>query len=89
MRILLLEFIEKNYKRIEISDKLLAKIEKHYLITQNLLVYYKIEQKLDKPFIEYSRYVLTKGSENEMTNFAKGINTNLSIKNGGLKIYLG
>ncbi len=87
LRILLLEFIEKNYKKIEISDKLLAKIEKHYSITQSLLAYYKLEQKLDKPFIEYSRYVLTKGNENEMTNFSTGIKTKLSIDNSLLDIY--
>lgn len=84
LRILLLEFIEKNYKKIDINDKLRAKIEKHYSITQNLLGYYKLEQKLDKPFIEYSRYVLKKGNENEMTNFSQGIKTSLSIKNGVL-----
>lgn len=84
LRVLLLEFIEKNHKKININDKLRAKIEKHYSITQNLLGYYKIEQKLDKPFIEYSRYVLTKGNENEMTNFAKGLKNQLIIKHGRL-----
>ncbi|NTW61544.1 hypothetical protein HGB24_02570 [Candidatus Saccharibacteria bacterium] len=87
LRILLLEFIEKNYKKIEISDKLLAKIEKHYSITQSLLAHYKLEQKLDKPFIEYSRYILTKGNENEMTNFAKGIKTTLSMNNGNIRMH--
>lgn len=84
LRVLLLEFIEKNHKKININDKLRAKIEKHYSIAQNLLGYYKFEQKLDKPFIEYSRYVLTKGNENEMTNFAKGIKNKLSINNNRL-----
>lgn len=81
---LLLEFIESSYKKIEISDKLLAKVEKHYSITQSLLNYYKIEQDLDKPFIEYARYVLTKGTESEKTNFAKGIKTGLQIKKSNI-----
>lgn len=87
LRILLLEFIEKNYRKVDISDKLQAKIEKHYSIAQNLLGYYKIEQKLDKPFLEYSRYVLAKGNENEMASFSSGIKSKLKIKKGVLDIY--
>lgn len=86
LKILLLEFIEKYHDRITITDKLQAKIEKHYSITQTILSHYKIEQKLDKPFIEYSRYVLTKGGANEMTYFTIGIKTKLLIKHGILEI---
>lgn len=77
--IILREFIVKNHDHIIITDKLRAKIEKHYAITQTLLSHYQIEQKLDKPFIEYSRYVLSKGTEGEKTALANGIKTKLII----------
>lgn len=86
LQILLLEFLENNHSKMSINNKLLAKVEKHYSITQTLLSHYKIEQKLDNPFIEYSRYVLSKGTENEKTAFSEGIVTKLSIKNGLLCI---
>jgi len=78
--IILQDFIENNHKHIKITDKLRAKVEKHYSITQTLLSHYKIEQKLDKPFIEYSRYVLSKGTEGEKTAFANGFVTKLVLR---------
>ncbi|HKR81978.1 MAG TPA: recombinase family protein [Candidatus Saccharimonadales bacterium] len=83
--ILLQEFIEINYKKVHISNKLQAKVEKHYGTTKALLDHYKIEQKLDVPFIEYARYVLTRGTENERTVLADGITTKFKIKNGSLE----
>ena len=82
--ILLQEFIEANYKRIRISDKLQAKVEKHYAVTKTLFSYYKIEQELDIPFIEYSRYVLSKGTESEKKMLAGGIRAKFIIKNSQL-----
>ena len=82
---LLQEFIEANYKKIRISDKLQAKIERHYGATQSILSHYKIKQKLDKPLIEYSRYVLSAGTENEKTMLARGIKRKLKIRNGKLE----
>jgi DNA invertase Pin-like site-specific DNA recombinase/predicted metal-binding protein len=84
LRELLLEFIEYNHDQISISDKLRAKIEKHYAVTQNLLNHYKIEKNLDQPLIEYSRYVLIRGNENEMLNHSSGIINKFVIKNGSL-----
>ena len=86
LEIFLLEFLEKHHDKISITDKLRAKIEKHHSITQTLLIHYKIKRKLDNPFIEYSRYIPTKGTENEMTNFSNGFKSKLSIKNGTLYI---
>ncbi len=40
---------------------------------------YKIEQKLDEPLIEYARYILSRGTENDRTAFAAGIETKLRI----------
>lgn len=82
--ILLQEFIEKNHKKIRISNKLQAKVEKHYSVTRTLFDHYKIGQGLDKPFIEYSRYVLSKGTESERTMLADGLQSKLCLKNGVL-----
>ncbi len=84
--VLLREFIEENYKKIDISDKLRAKVEKHYSVTKTLLDHYKVEVQLENPFIEYSRYVLSNGTENEKTTFANGIGGKLLIKDGKLKL---
>jgi len=85
LREILLEFIENNYDQINISDKLRAKIEKHYAVTQNLLRYYKFEQKLDDPLLECSRYVLSRGNENEMMIFSEGIDNKFLVHEGLLK----
>jgi len=82
--VLLQEFIEQNYKDIRITDKLQAKIEKHYHTTQTLLGHYKIQQKLDEPLIEYARYILSRGTENDRTAFAAGIETKLQIRESQL-----
>lgn len=82
--ILLQQFIEANYKVIKYTDKLKTKIDKHYYATRTLLTHYKIEQKLDAPFVEYSRYVLKSGTENEKTALAAGITTKLQIFEGKL-----
>ena len=57
----------------------MAKAEKHYNVTSTLFSYYKVERELDIPLIEYSRYILTKGNETEMTVFAEGIVINLKL----------
>lgn len=82
----LLEFIEANHGKMKFSDKLLAKAEKHYNITKTLFSHYKVEQDLDLPIIEYSRYVLMKGTELERVIFAKGIAIKLKLK-GGLVLF--
>lgn len=84
--VLLQDFIEINYQKIHINDKLQAKCEKHYQVTQTLLDYYKFNQKLDDSFVEYSRYVLSRGTEAEKTAYAKGFKTKLAINCGELKL---
>lgn len=81
---LLQEFIEANHKKINITDKLRAKVEKHYGVTKTLFDHYRVELKLENPFIEYSRYVLSSGTDSEKTVFAKGIQGRLAIKEGKL-----
>ena len=84
--ILLQEFIEANHKKINITDRLQARVEKHYGITKTLFSHYEIETKLENPFVEYSRYVLSNGTEGEKTAFANGIVNDLVIKNGVILI---
>lgn len=86
LRELLLEFIEKNHDRINITDKLRSKIEKHYAVAQNLLSHYVIDKKLDDPLIEYSRYTLKRGEESEMKYMSEGITAKLLITGSQLHI---
>jgi predicted metal-binding protein len=83
--VLLQEFIEQNEKRLKIADVLRAKIERHFSATKSLFTHYKIEQTLNSPVIEYTRYVLDNGTESERTALAKGITSKLAIDNGALR----
>ena len=83
---ILQQFIEQNHKKLNINAKLMARIEKHYQVTKTLFDHYRVEQSLDIPFIEYSRYVLARGTEVERTTFAAGITTKLQIHNGELEL---
>lgn len=82
---LMKDFIEKNYATIKISDKLRAKVDKHMYVTKTLLSHYSINQELNDPFVEYARYVLTSGTDNEKIHFAKEIKTKLQINHGLLE----
>lgn len=83
---MLQDFVENNHEDIKINDKLRAKTEKHYQITKTLLEHYGLEQKLEQPFIEYSRYILTRGTEAERTAYTSGFIAKLLITNGALVI---
>ena len=83
--ILLQKFIEQHHDEIKICDKLRAKTEKHYQVTKTLLEHYKLEQQLQVPFIEYSRYVLARDTEAERTAYANGFITKLLINNGDIR----
>ena len=84
---LMKDFIEANHKKIKLTDKLRARVDKHMYITKTLLTHYKIDQKLDAPFIEYARYVLLNGTESEKTALATGMETILQIRHGELEFY--
>lgn len=83
---LLEPLIEKEMRKIHVTTKLQAKIDKHYTVTQNILKQYKVEQTPAKPLLEYARYVLRGGSEAEKTALANGITNKVSVKNGTLRI---
>ncbi len=84
--VLLQEFIEKNHDKIHFTDKLRAKIERHYQVTKTLLGHYGLEQSLDVPFVEYSRYILVRGTEAERVAYVNGFTTKLLINDGNLLI---
>lgn len=78
---LLQEFIEANHKKVNITDKLQSKLEKHYAVTKSLFSHYAIERELSKPLVEYARYVLCHGTQSEKSALAKGIKSPLIIRN--------
>lgn len=84
LMLLLQEFIEANHKEVRVSDKLKAKIERHYSATRSLFTHYEIDHELNDPLIEYTRYVLDSGTESEKTTLASGIVTKLVIKSSVL-----
>lgn len=84
--VLLQEFVENHYRDITINDKLRARIEKHYQITRALLVHHKLDKILDDPILEYSRYVLSRGTEAEKIAYANGFVDKLTISQGVVKI---
>jgi DNA invertase Pin-like site-specific DNA recombinase len=82
---LLQEFIEAHHKKIHVSDKLQAKVERHNHIAKTLLDHYGVSQKLDAPLVEYARYVLTRGTDAEKSGLAAHMKTKLQIKNDSLQ----
>ena len=70
---LLENFISENAEAIKISRDLRSDIEKHSAATEALFEHYGVNRKLDKPIIEYARYVLNKGSFSEKVSLTKGI----------------
>ncbi|MDR3298275.1 MAG: recombinase family protein [Candidatus Nomurabacteria bacterium] len=82
----LMPFIEKKYRDIKVNDKLRVKIEKHISMSKSLLEHYKVNTKLNNPLVEYSRFILTNGTESEKTSFADGVKTKIKIIDGELSI---
>lgn len=83
--ILLQQFIEANYKKLRITNKLQAKVDKHYYVTKTLINHYKVALALSVPLVEYSRYVLTSGTEFEKSALADGIENHLVINKGEIR----
>lgn len=65
----------------------LTRVDKHFYTTKTILTHYKIDQKLDNPFIEYARYVLADGTDSERTFLASNMGPMLQIKDGELEFY--
>ena len=86
--LLLQELIEKDYRKIHVTPKIQIKIDKHYKIANSILKQFDIQQTLNKPLIEYSKYVLREGSEIEKTAFANGITNRVLVKKRNPKTWL-
>lgn len=82
--LLLQEFFEASHKKVHVTNKLQAKIEKHYGVIKTLFDHYKVQAELESPLVEYSRYVLSNGTESEKAALAVGIESKLIIKDGSL-----
>jgi|GEM_PF-6178574 hypothetical protein len=82
----LIPFIQENHRDIKIGDKLKAKVEKNTCVVKSLLEHYKVNSKLSSPLVEYSRYILTNGTENEKIAFADGVKTKILIRGGELAL---
>lgn len=80
-----MKFLEENLTKIKLGDKLQDQIERHYVVTESLVSYHNMKIKLKDPILEYTRYVLTKGSYTEKAEFTKGIKNQLIIKDGILR----
>ncbi len=59
------------------------------MVTESLVSYHEMSIKLKDPVIEYTRYVLNKGSYTEKAELTKGIKSDLIIKDGTLRFAAG
>lgn len=57
-------------------------MERHYVVAESLAEHYELKLKLDKPLVEYARYVLHRGNFSEKVRLTKGIASMLAIKDG-------
>lgn len=87
MCLILKEFIELNYKRLKLTDELSKSIAQHREATGMLMAHYDMQRELEHPIIEYARYVLTKGSDEEKANLVSGITSQLTLKDEKLRLY--
>ena len=71
---------------IKITPKLRRKTEEHYLLAKSLLRHYAIDQKLEVPLLEFTRFALKNGTEEDRSLLAGGITNIVFVSNGILSI---
>src|SRR5690606_12151464 len=81
------EFIELNHRKLILNDELKHAIKQHQEASNILLAHYDIERRLDKPIVEYARYVLSKGSDSERAGLTGGIQNKLILKDQRLRLH--
>lgn len=86
MCLILQEFVELNYKKLKLTDELIRLITQHREAATMLMAHYNVRQVLEHPIIEYVRYVLAKGTDNEKCNLVNGINDDLNLTNGQVSV---
>jgi site-specific DNA recombinase len=87
MYIILKEFIEINYKKLKLSDELNKLINQHRETASMLMKHYDIQRDLEHPIIEFARYVLTKGSDEEKLHLVSGVESKITLKDEKLRFY--
>lgn len=84
--IILKDFINNNPRKLQFSDDLKKLVVQHREATNALMNHYDMHQSLSEPIIEYSRYILTKGSDEEKLQLIEGIVNNLTIRNLSMSV---
>lgn len=84
---ILKEFIELNYKKLKLSDELTKLIVQHREAANSLMKHYDIQQDLEDPLVEFGRYVLVKGTDEEKSHLICGIESELTLKDEKLRFY--
>lgn len=80
MQLALKEFVEQNYEKLKLSDELASAVTRHQEAANVLMKHYGMSGTLEHPLVEYVRYVLKKGSNEEKTGLASGITDQLKVK---------
>lgn len=83
---ILKEFIELNYKKLKLSDELNKLIAQHREAANTFMKHYDIQQNLEHPLVEFGRYVLAKGTDEEKSHLIYGIESELILKDEKLRI---
>lgn len=87
MLVLFKEFIDQNYKKLKLSDELTRAVSRHREATSTLMTHYSVKRQLEPPIVEYARYVLAKGSDEEKTDLVAGITNKIVVKDEKLRFY--
>ncbi|MFZ3009929.1 MAG: recombinase family protein [Candidatus Microsaccharimonas sp.] len=77
---ILQDFIEQNYKKISLNSNIIEVISRHQEASKLLMTRYAVELELAHPLVEYGRYVLSKGSDDEKSFLVSGIASVLILK---------
>ena len=76
------KFVARNADKLQLSDDLRSEIERHYAATESMLEHYGVSRQLGKPFVEYARFVLNRGTFAEKARLTGGVTSTLMIKDG-------
>lgn len=82
----ILEHIEVSGKEIRISSQLRNQAERYTAMMKTMYQHHKVEVEFDTPLIEYARYVLGRGNEDEKRMLAMGIVSKLIFKDGRVSV---
>lgn len=81
------EFIKLNYKKLKLSDELSRLIAQHHEAASTLMAHYDIQRELEHPLVEFARYVLIKGADEEKLRLICGIESELALKDEKIRFY--